>query len=113
MNKKHCLVKRLKREIIDEMVKDNIQEEYPVPKLEELVDEQIRGAHNENQVQISKNIADTVEEDIKQKEDKITLEKNQISTSIQEEIVEVPVPEKLNIDTIQSSNNKTNEELVM
>ena len=48
MSKKHCLVKRLKRETIDEIVKDNIQEEYPVPKLEESVDEQIIGAHNEN-----------------------------------------------------------------
>ena len=65
MNKKHCLVKRLKRETIDEIVKDNIQEEYPVAKREEFVDEQIRGPHNENQVHISKNIAETLEEDIK------------------------------------------------
>ena len=60
-----------------------------VPKLEESVDEQIRGAHNENQVQISENIVETLEEDIKQEEDRITLEHNHISISIQEEIVEV------------------------
>ena len=40
--------------------------------------------HNENQVQISENIIETLEEDIKQEEDIITLEQNQISTSIQE-----------------------------
>ena len=45
-----------------------------VSKLEESMDEQIRGAHNENQVQISKNIAETLEEDINQEEDRITLE---------------------------------------
>ena len=48
-----------------------------------------------------------------QKEDINTLEKNNISTSIQEEIVEVHVPNKLKIDTLHSSNEKTNEELVM
>ena len=106
MNKHHCLVKRLKREIIDEMVKDNIQEECLVPKFEEFVGEEIRGVLNENQVQISENIVETLEEDIKQEEDKITLEKNLISRSIQEEIVEVPVPDKLKIDTLQSSNEK-------
>ena len=37
----------------------------PDSKLEEFVDEQIRGPHNENQVHISKNIAETLEEDIK------------------------------------------------
>ena len=60
-----------------------------VLKLEGSMDEQIRGAHNENQVQISKNIAKNLEEDIKQEEDRITLEHNHISISIQEEIVEV------------------------
>ena len=71
-----------------------------VLKLEESVHEHIRGAHNENQVQISENIAETLEEDIKQEVDRITLEQNQISTSIQEEIVEVPVLDKLKIDTL-------------
>ena len=64
MNKQHFLVKRLKREIIDEMVKDNIQEEYLVLEIQESMDEQIRGVHNENQVDISENIVDTIEEDI-------------------------------------------------
>ena len=74
-------MKRLKREIIDDMVKDNIQEECPVLKFEESVDEEIRGALNENQVQISKNIENTLNADIKQEEAKSTLEQNQISTS--------------------------------
>ena len=37
MNKQHCLVKRLKREIADELVKDSIQEEGSVHKFEESV----------------------------------------------------------------------------
>ena len=56
------------------MVKDNIQEEYPFPEIQESVDEQIEGVHNENQVDISENIAETIEEDIKQEDDIITLE---------------------------------------
>ena len=75
--------------------------------------EDIRGELNENQVQISKNIAETLEEDIKQEEDKITLEKNLISRSIQEEIMEFPIADKLKVDNLQSLNEKSNEELVM
>ena len=56
MNKQHCLVKRLKREIVDELVKDSIQEEGSIHKFEESVYEEIRGALNENQEQFSDNI---------------------------------------------------------
>ena len=106
-------MKRLKREIIDEMVKDNIQEECPVLKFEESVGEEIKGALNENQVQISENIEETLIVDINQEEGKITLEQNQVSTSIQEEIMDFSVPEKMKVDNVQSSNEKSNEELVM
>ena len=58
-------MKRLKREIIDDMVKDNIQEECPVLKFEESVDEEIRGALNENQEQFSENIEESHRVDIK------------------------------------------------
>ena len=33
IRKQHCLVKRLKREIVDELVKDSIQEEGPLKKV--------------------------------------------------------------------------------
>ena len=35
MNKQHYLVKRLKREIVEELVKDSIQEEVSVQKFED------------------------------------------------------------------------------
>ena len=65
MNKQHCLVNRLKREIIDEMVKENIEEECPVLKFEESMGEEIKGALNEKKMQISENIAETLKVDIK------------------------------------------------
>ena len=46
MNKHHCLVKRLKREIADELVKESIREEGSVYKFEESVYEEIKGALN-------------------------------------------------------------------
>ena len=49
MNKHHFLVKRLKREIAEELVKDSIQEEGSVHKIEDSVYEESRGALNENQ----------------------------------------------------------------
>ena len=49
MSKQHCLVKRLKKEIVDELVKDNIREEGSVYKFEDFVYEEVKGALNENQ----------------------------------------------------------------
>ena len=48
INKQHCLVKRLKREIVEELVKDNIQEEVSVQKFEDSVYEERREELNEN-----------------------------------------------------------------
>ena len=56
MNKQHFLVKRLKREIADELVKDSIQEEGSVQKFEESVYEEIKGEINKNQEHFSENI---------------------------------------------------------
>ena len=56
MNKQHCLVKRLKREIVEDLVKDSIQEEVLVQKFEDSVYEESREAINENQEQFSENI---------------------------------------------------------
>ena len=53
MNKQHCLVKRLKREIADELVKDSIREEGSVQKFEESIYEEVKGVLNENQEQFS------------------------------------------------------------
>ena len=104
MNKQHCLVKRLKREIADELVKDSIQEEGSVQKFEESVYEEIRGALNENQEQLSKNIEESHRVDIKQEEGRSSLEQNQSFTGIQEDIMEFPVLDKLKADNIHSSN---------
>ena len=65
MNKQHCLVKRLKREIVDELVKYSIQEEGSVHKFEESIYEEIKGALNENQEQLLENIEESHRVDIK------------------------------------------------
>ena len=88
MKKHHCLVKRLKREIADELVKDRIQEEGSVQKFEESVYEEIRRAVNEKQEHFSENIEKIHRVDIKQEEGKISLEQNQSFTGIQEDIME-------------------------
>ena len=56
MNKQHCLAKRLKREIVEELVKDSNQEEDSVQNFEESVYEESREALNENQEHFSDNI---------------------------------------------------------
>ena len=65
MNKQHCLVKRLKREIAEELVKDSIQEEGSVNKFEDSVYEERKGALNENQEQFSENLEESHRADTK------------------------------------------------
>ena len=55
MNKQYILVKRLNREITDELVKDSVQEECSNPKFEEHVCEEIREVFHANEEQISEN----------------------------------------------------------
>ena len=74
MNKQHFLVKRLKTEIVDEMVKDSIQEEGSIHKFEESVYEDIRGEFNENQEHFLENIEESHKVDIKQEEGRSSLE---------------------------------------
>ena len=95
MNKHHCLVKRLKREIVDELVKDSIQEEGSVQKFEESVYEEIIEPLNENRDQFLENIEEIHKVYIKQEEGRSSLEQNQSFTGIQEDIMEFPIPDKL------------------
>ena len=104
MNKQHYLVKRLKREINNEIVKDSIQEEGSVQKFEEFVYEEIKGKLNENQENFSENIEESHRVDIKQEEGRSSLEHNQSFIGIQEDIMEFPIPDKLKVDNLQSSN---------
>ena len=55
MNKQYSLVKRLKREITDELVKDIVQEECSTQSFEEPVYEEVREVFHGNQEQISEN----------------------------------------------------------
>ena len=100
MNKQHFLVKMLKREIVDELVKDSIREEGSVQKFEESVYEEVKGALNENKEYFLENIKDNHRFDIKHKEDKISLEQNQTFTGIHEDIMEFPVLDKLKADNL-------------
>ena len=49
MNKQYSLVKRLKREITDELVKHSVQEEFSTQKFEEPVCEEVREVFHCNQ----------------------------------------------------------------
>ena len=108
MNKQHCLVKMLKREIVEELVKDGIQKEVSVQKFEESVYEESREALNENQEQFSENIEESHRVDTKQEEGKSSLEQNQSLIGIQEDIMEFPVMDKLKVDNPQSLNEILN-----
>ena len=74
MNKQHCLVKRLKREIVDELVKDSIWEEGLVHKFEEFVYEEIKWALDENKEHFSENIEEIHRVDMKHEEGRSSLE---------------------------------------
>ena len=53
MNKKHYLLEILKRQIVEELVKDTIQEEVSIQKFKDSVNEETREALNENQEHLS------------------------------------------------------------
>ena len=72
MNKQHCLAKRLKREIVEDMVKGSIQEEYSIQKFDSMYEES-RGTINENQEQFSENIEESHRVDTNQEEGKNSL----------------------------------------
>ena len=59
MNKQHCLAKRLKREIVEELVKDSIQEEGSTQKFKDPVYEESRRTINENQEPFSENVEES------------------------------------------------------
>ena len=98
MNKKHCLAKRLKREIVEELMKDGIQEEDSIQKFEDSVHEKSRGTINENQEKNLENIEEIHRVHTKQEEGKSSLEQNQNITDVQESIMEFPVTDNLKAD---------------
>ena len=55
MKKQYSLVKRLKKEVINELVKDNVQEECSTKEFEEPVCEEVTKVFHGNQEQISEN----------------------------------------------------------
>ena len=59
MQKQFFLEKRLKREIVEELVKDGIQEEESTQKFEDSVYEESRGTINENQEPFSENVEES------------------------------------------------------
>ena len=79
-------MKRLKREIDEDMKKDNVHQEYRVPDLEESMDQQTKGVLNESQEQgledvvetIENDIANTFEEDTNQKIQDLTQQKKEL-----------------------------------
>ena len=93
------------------MKKDNVQQEYPVPDLEEFVDQHTKGVLNESQVQsledvaeiIENDIENTFEEDTNQEEGKCVLEQEQTPIDVHEERSEIPMLDKLRVDNTQSS----------
>ena len=98
MNKQHCLAKRLKREMLEELVKDSIQEEYSTQKFEDSVYEESRGTINENHEPFSENVEESRIVDTKQEEGKSPLQQNQDITDVQESILEFPVTDNLKVD---------------
>ena len=121
MNKSHSLVKRLKKEVIIETVKETTKVESSTHKFEECGDQQNKGELNESQVQsledvaeiIENDIENTFEEDTNQEEGKCVLEQEQIPTYVHEERREIPMLDKLGVDNTQISKEGFEEKLVM
>ena len=113
MNKPHSLVKRLKKEVIIETLKETTQVEYSTQKLEETVGGKQKKIDEENQLEsqvqsledvaeiIEDDTTNTFDEDMNQEEGKCVLEQEHIPTDVHEERKEIPVPDKLRVDNTQ------------
>ena len=109
-------MKRLKKEVINEPVKYNVQEECSTKEFEEPICEEVREVFHGIQEHISKKaeenqrIATYQEENQKvvtdQEDGRSSLEINQSFTDVQEDITEVLVPFKLKADNLQNSNER-------
>ena len=77
MNKQYSLVKRLNKEFIDELVKDNVEEECSAKYLEEPVCEEVREVFHVNQEQISDNAEEDQTTVTDQEDRRSSLERNQ------------------------------------
>ena len=74
MNKQYSLVKRLKKEITDDMVKDNVQQECSTQKFKEPVREEVKEVFDGNQEQVSENAEEDQTTFINQEERRCSLE---------------------------------------
>ena len=82
MNKQYSLVKRLKKEVINELVKDNVQEECSTKEFEEPICEEVREVFHGNQEQISENVEEDQRDVTDQEYGRSSLEQNQSFTSV-------------------------------
>ena len=125
MNKSHCLVKKLKKEVITEVEEQNTQLNSSTQKVEEPEGGQQKKTdqddllkfqmHNlEDVAEINEDdVVNTFNEDANQEETNFLLEKEQTPTEVHEERREIPVLDKLRVDNTQSSKEGFEEKLVM
>ena len=89
MNKLHNLVKRLKKEDIGELEKENAQVESLAQKLEELVGGEQRQIDEENEVEIFENMEEVQTAVLEEKEENKSVELDQNVNDIQGDMADV------------------------
>ena len=105
-NKQYSFVKGLKKELIDELVQDKVQENCSTQEFEEPMYEEVREVVNGNQEQVLENAEKEHRVVSKQEEEVGSLERNPSFTSVQESIKKILVEVKLIADNLQISNEK-------
>ena len=107
MNKSHSLVKKLKKEVIIEAVEETTQVESSVQKLEEPVYGGKNNIDEDNQLEISEDVEEVHAAVLEQKEENKSVELDQNVNDIQEDMVNVFVATKIEVDNIQNISTKT------
>ena len=107
MNKLHILVKRLKKEVIVELVEENSQEESSAQKLEEPIGGEQRYIDEENQIEISKDVEEVLAVALEWEEEKKSVDLDQDINDIQENMADASVPANIEVENIQIPSKKS------
>ena len=107
MNKSHSLVKKLKKEVIIEVVEKTTQVESSIQKLEEPVAGGKNNIDEDNQLEISEDVEEVHVAVLEQKEENKLVELDQNVNDIQEDMADVSVPTKIEVENIQNLSTKT------
>ena len=97
----------MKKEVIIEAIEETTQVKSSGQKLEEPVDEGKNNIDEENQLEISEYVEEVHAVVLEQKEENKSVELDQNVNDIQEDMADVSVPAKIEVENIQNLSTKT------